>query len=119
LTSDVTISTSAWTDIVSLSLGAGTWVLFLGMEWISAGGNNTVAMKATDGTTDYAAAEHSGVTNGMVTTCLTTPPIVLTSTTTLKMQAKCAGGSSTAKPSTNYVSGVTNKSTYIMAMQIA
>ncbi len=87
-----TASDSAWHDVTGLtgmSLVAGTWIAFVDIENASAAAQYSPAFRLTDGTTTYAQANefntYIGTPLGVHTSFVSTP-IVLGSTTSLKVQ---------------------------------
>jgi len=87
--SNVNLSTSTWTDITSLSLASGTWMVSVTATFGRGSGTTarTFSLQITDGITTYASASHgmAGV-QGNATQVSCNSIITLTNTTTIKMQ---------------------------------
>jgi hypothetical protein len=123
MTSDVTLTANTYSDAVSFSLAAGTW-LITGSATVESPNNTAqrVTYKLWDGTTVYQAGEGSSNAMGNNTkgyVCLPTSSIiVLTGTTTVKISvASTAASLVKATPGDNN-SGTTNKATSIRAVRI-
>ncbi len=123
MTSDVTLTANTYSDAVSFSLAAGTW-LITGSVTVESPNNTAqrVTHKLWDGTTVYQAGESvsnsmGGSTKGYV--CLPVSSlVVLTGTTTVKVSvASTAASVIKATPGDNN-SGTTNKATSIRAVRI-
>jgi len=87
LAADVALTTTnTYYDGPSVTLPAGTWVLFATLT-IGTGGATTASAKIWDGTTVYASQEGTQGYAGTLPVALTpvSPPITLTATTTLKV----------------------------------
>lgn len=124
MTTGVTLSANTYSDAVSLSLAAGTW-LITGSATLESTNNNSmrVTYKLWDGTTVYQAGEGACAAMGSGTKGYVCLPFsylaVLGSTTTVKVSIASTLASSVIKvtPGDNN-SGTTNKATSIRAVRI-
>jgi hypothetical protein len=123
LASDITLTANTFSDAVSLSLGAGTWMISGSLTIESP--NNTaqrVTYKLWNGTTVYQAGEASSPAMGASTKGYVTVPVscivVLTGTTTVKVSvASTAASLIKATPADNNT-GTTGKATSFRAVRI-
>jgi hypothetical protein len=126
LTSMVALTANALTDILSFSLGAGTWMI-AGSASVESPNNaiQRVSFKVWDGTNTFQAGEASGygVSGGSASarqyvcipiSCL----VVLTSSTTVKLTVASTGASNVLASPVDNNSGMTNKATSIRAVRI-
>lgn len=89
LATDVSVpNTGTVTDIVSVSLAAGTWLVIAKVGTFHADASNALACRLTDGTNDYDSCDHSSVGIRGDVACTLFAIITLASTTTIKVQAK-------------------------------
>lgn len=116
LVGSVGISTSSFTDILSLALTPGTWVVYGSMTTTCSATTPTITSRLSDGTNIYAAASQSSVTNGESTMVLISESIVVPSSATIAIQAR-SSGTATAVSTTGVHSQT--KATYLRALRIA
>jgi len=116
LTSDLSCPNSTWTNVLSLSLAAGTWMVWAALHaWVISAA--TVGVRVWNGTTVYGSAEVTQNTDWRISPHITTEPIVLSSTTTITMQAN-PSSTVTAKANLYFFSTVP-KATYMRALKVA
>ena len=87
--SNVNLSTSTWTDITSLSLASGTWMVSVTATFVRGSGTSarTFSLQITDGTNTYASSSHGmGSVTGNAVQVSCSGIVTLTNTTTIKMQ---------------------------------
>jgi hypothetical protein len=114
LGSDVSVTTASWTNVLSLSLAAGTWLVWA-QAHITMSTNSPGNCRLVIGSTVYAAAEFTQNNGWRVSPVLVSEPLVLASTTSVTMQVLAAG---TAKA--NLVDQPTvPKATYMRALKVA
>lgn len=121
--SDVSLTANTYSDAVSFSLAAGTW-LISGTATVASPDNSSqrVTYKLWDGTTVYQAGEASSFAMGASTKGYVSVPVssivVLTGTTTVKISiASTAASVIKATPGDNNT-GTTNKATSFRAVRI-
>lgn len=115
LTGAVTIASGSWTDVLSISLSAGTWIVWAtGLITCGAGGNGYI--RVFDGTNTYAELTGSVPSASFqIGLHCTTPPFTLGSTTTVKLQGQTnVAGTWQVSPTAI----TANKATSLVAMLI-
>ena len=116
LSTDVSLPNNSWTDILSLSLVSGTW-LVLGVAQVAGpSGSNVFASKIYAGSTIYSANENQ--INWFQMSLRTVAIITLTSTTTVKLAVIASTSGMTAKVTTPDFTSA-NVATQLNAVKIA
>lgn len=122
LSGNVTMtSANTFYDGPSVSLAAGTWMVWAGVDCYNAGSGSNFTAKIWDGTTPYVAMQSTNAGGGFhIGITLASPPIVLGSTTTIKVSVASQSASSTiyATPPQNNT-GLTNLGSWIHAIKVA
>lgn len=123
LASDVSVTTdSTWTDVCSLSLAAGTYILLaVATAKKSTGtGGGRITARISDGTNHYASTE-ANLTGSPTEVCLPLPPakVTIASTTTVKLQVATGTGFDADVLAAINVNGSGNNATQLTAIKIA
>ena len=97
LGSDVTVASSTWSDLLSRSLAAGTWLITAS----ACGSDTTYAShfiaRLSDGSTHYASGQSTSAAGAYAVQVALTAIITLGSTTTIKLQGTSPSVGSTSK----------------------
>lgn len=120
---DVTLTNAnQFYDGPSLSLAAGTYVVFGHVEVKPNGGNGWVTARLWDGTTDYDTSEGFCETDGGSLPLPLQATFTLGSTTTIKISAACSRAGATMKRSSDQQGGgnpAANLASGLVALKIA
>jgi len=119
LGSDVTgMTASTWNDIVSVSLGAGTWLVWAGVVLENTSSGQACDVRVYDGTTEFgAAAVTATAASEEQTVTIASDLVVEVGTVTLKLQANPSASGWNALAATNATTQP--KCTYIRALRVA
>lgn len=120
LTSDISGVTTTWTNLLSLSLAAGTWLAW-GAGRINASSATDWSVRIWDGTTNRGSGSATTQTgwNGEIT--VASEPMVLAGTTTIYLQGISANGVVFAHLTANGGGPLptTDKATWLRALKVA
>lgn len=116
---DVTLTQNTYTDILSVSLVAGTWLVIASTTTFSVSAAQDVSVRISDGSTHYANGAVSLNNSSYEAQVTVAAIIVLGSTTTMKMQGTGTGGSGSKALRATASNTAGNIATQINAVKIA
>jgi len=114
-------SSNTWTDVLSQSLTAGTWVIMAQVTHSrSATTAETVYARLSDGTNHYASSQmYHASSSGAGVVLFLVAKVTLSATTTIKVQAATsAGAAASTVIAALTANGVGNNATKLVAMRV-
>ncbi len=119
LSGNVSCPQNTWTDVLSLSLTAGTWILIGKLYGFSGSGTSDFEGRLHDGTNTLDSGSFSQANLGYDGTIPLLAVVTPASTTTYKIQANTTGAANATASAALAGHGVGNNSTRLVAVKVA